>query len=81
VVDRSYRTALGTAFYDRSEELGRRLGRLLKLSGEEIDIYRAPAIRITPEALPLCLASRRGLEKYVGREVEKLVEGPLRFDV
>jgi len=58
---------------------GRRLGRLLRTLGEEIDIYRAPVIRILPEALPLCLASRRRLEKYVRREIEKFIEGSLRF--
>jgi len=60
---------------------GRRLGRPLRTLGEEIDIYRAPVIRIPPEALPLCLAPRRRLEKYVRREIEKLVEEPLRFEV
>jgi len=59
---------------------GRRLGRLLKLLGEEIDIYRAPIIRIPPEALPQCLSLRRRFDECVEREIEKLVEGPLRFE-
>jgi len=59
---------------------GKRLGRLLKLLGEEINIHSAPVIRIPPELLPLFLASFRMLHKYVRKEIEKLVEDPLRFN-
>jgi len=60
---------------------GKRLGRLLMALGEDINIYRASLVRIPPEALPLLLASRRRLDEYVEREIEKLVKGALRFDV
>jgi len=60
---------------------GKKLGRLLKMLGERIDLYKAPTIEIPIRVLPSCLISRRKLEEYITKKLTMLINGPLRFRI